>query len=96
MRSSSRLWAWAIRLSTGKPRELNCQEVIREISDYLDREIGVEMRIRMERHFRGCQHCTAILDGARNVVALVGDNRTFLLPAGFSERLRERLKIEPA
>jgi hypothetical protein len=91
MSFSRRLSAWATRLSAAKPRELNCQDVVREISEYLDHEIGIEMRIRMERHFRGCQHCTAILDGTRNVIALVGDDRTFLLPAGFSERLRERL-----
>jgi hypothetical protein len=50
----------------------------------------------MEEHFKGCEHCTAVLDGTKNVVRLVGDGRTFNLPAGFSERLKDRLqkKIE--
>jgi len=38
-----------------------------------------------------CAHCAAVLDGARNLVAIVGDGRAFELPNGFSERLRERI-----
>ena len=70
--------------------ELNCQDVLQGISVYLDQEVSADLRLQMEQHFSGCQHCTAILDGTRNVIALVGDGRSFPLPAGFSQRLRER------
>jgi anti-sigma factor RsiW len=72
--------------------EINCLEVWREISNYIDGEIDSELRQRMEEHFKGCEHCSAILDGASNVVRLVGDGRAFELPAGFSDRLRKRLE----
>jgi len=71
---------------------VTCKEVIRRISDYLDSDLDAEMQQHLEEHFAGCQHCTAILDGARNVIRLVGDDRVFELPAQFGERLRERLK----
>jgi anti-sigma factor (TIGR02949 family) len=71
--------------------EISCEEVWREISKYLDGEINEQMRARMEEHFKGCKHCTAVLDGARNVVQLVGDARAFELPAGFSDRLYLKL-----
>jgi hypothetical protein len=45
----------------------------------------------MEEHFKGCKHCTAVLDGTRNVVQLVGDATAFELPAGFSNRLYRKL-----
>jgi len=45
----------------------------------------------MEEHFKGCKHCTAVLDGTRNVVQLVGDATAFELPAGFSNRLYQKL-----
>ena len=48
----------------------------------------------MEAHFAQCKHCTAVLDGARNVVQLYGDDRLFELPAGFSRRLQRRLAGE--
>lgn len=72
--------------------EISCVEVWRELSNYIDDAVDPELRARMEEHFKGCEHCTAILDGSRNVVRLVGDGRTFDLPAGFSERLKKRLQ----
>jgi len=76
--------------------EISCLHVWREISNYIDGEIDQELRRRMEEHFKGCEHCTAVLDGTKNVVRLVGDGCTFDLPADFSERLKDRLqkKIE--
>jgi anti-sigma factor RsiW len=72
--------------------EISCVHVWREISNYIDGEIDQELRRRMEEHFKGCEHCAAVLDGTKNVVRLVGDGRTFDLPAGFSERLKDRLR----
>lgn len=70
---------------------VDCQHVWAEISNYLDGEVDAEMRAAMEAHFAVCKHCTAVLDGARNVVQLYGDGRLFELPAGFSRRLQRRL-----
>ena len=71
--------------------EISCEEVWREISNYLEGEISAEMCARMEEHFKGCKHCTAVLDGTRNVVQLVGDATAFEVPAGFSNRLYRKL-----
>jgi hypothetical protein len=70
---------------------VNCEHVWREISNYLDKEVDPETRAAMEAHFKECKHCTAVLDGTRNVVQLYGDDRLFELPAGFSQRLQRRL-----
>lgn len=70
---------------------VDCQHVWAEISNYLDGEVDAEIRAAMEAHFAVCKHCTAVLDGARNVVQLYGDDRLFELPAGFSRRLQRRL-----
>ena len=70
--------------------EISCEEVWREISNYLEGEIGPELRARMEEHFKGCKHCTAVLDGTRNVLQLVGDATAFEVPAGFSNRLYQK------
>ncbi len=75
--------------------EIGCEHVIQEISNYIDGEITPELRVRMEEHIRGCKHCAAVLDGTTNTLRLIGDGRAFdglfELPAGFSERLRQRL-----
>ncbi len=72
--------------------EISCVEVWREISNYIDDSIDPEMRARMEAHFKVCAHCTAVLDGAKNVVKLVADGVEYELPEGFSQRLQNKLK----
>jgi hypothetical protein len=70
---------------------VNCEHVWREISNYLDGEVDPETRAAIELHLAQCKHCTAVLDGARNVVQLYGDDRLFELPSGFGRRLQRRL-----
>ena len=70
---------------------VDCEHVWNEISNYLDDQVDPAMRAAMEAHFKECKHCTAVLDGTRNVVQLYGDDRLFELPAGFSRRLQRRL-----
>lgn len=74
--------------------EISCREVWRELSNYVDQTLDPALRARMEEHFRECAHCTAILDGTRNVIRLVGDGRIFDLPPGFSDRLKKRLQAQ--
>ena len=72
--------------------EISCLEVWREISNYIDGEIDVDLRVRMEAHFKACAHCKAIYDGTKNVVRLVGDGVEYRVPEGFSQRLYEKIK----
>jgi anti-sigma factor RsiW len=72
--------------------EISCLEVWKEISNYVDNDVEPELRARMEAHFKACAHCTAILDGTRNVVRLVGDGMEYKVPEGFSRRLYNRIK----
>ena len=72
--------------------EISCLEVWREISNYIDNDVEPELRARMEAHFKVCAHCTAILDGTRNVVKLVADGVEYPVPEGFSKRLYNKIK----
>jgi anti-sigma factor RsiW len=71
--------------------EISCVEVWREISNYLDADISPELRERMEAHFKVCAHCSAVLDGMRNIVGLVADGRLFQTPPGFHKRLYSKI-----
>lgn len=73
---------------------MTCKDVWREVSNYVDNTISSEMREELEQHLSYCRHCTAIIDGVRNIVVLVADGRVFSLPSGFSARLKARLNKE--
>ena len=75
---------------------VNCEQVWREVSNYLDSEVEPELRAAIEEHVRGCKRCTAVLDGTRNVIQLYGDERMLEVPLGFSRRLHSRLQGDVA
>ncbi|MGA2020638.1 MAG: zf-HC2 domain-containing protein [Candidatus Sulfotelmatobacter sp.] len=70
---------------------VNCEQVWREISNYVDGEVDAGLRASMDEHFRTCKRCASVLAGTRNVVQLYGDERMLEVPAGFSQRLEKRL-----
>jgi len=70
---------------------ISCEEVRRELSNYIDDEVTPEVRARIDEHVRFCPGCKAVYDGVRNVLTLVGSGDIIELPRGFSLRLFERL-----
>jgi hypothetical protein len=74
--------------------KLDCKHVWEHISEYIDARVDPKLRKEIELHLSHCEICSAILDSTRNILVLTGDNRTFELPVGYSERLHERLEGE--
>ena len=71
--------------------EISCLEVWRKVSNYIDNDVDPELRLRIERHLKTCNHCSAVVDGASNTVSLLADEHAFELPAGFSQRLKAKI-----
>jgi anti-sigma factor RsiW len=72
---------------------LACKHVWEQISGYLDKQLDPEMLAAVERHLESCEVCSAVLDSTRNILVLTADERTYELPAGYSERLHQRLTV---
>jgi hypothetical protein len=70
---------------------VNCEQVWREISSYLDGEVDPILRTTMDEHFRTCKRCMSVLAGMQNVIRLYGDERMMEVPAGFGRRLEKKL-----
>lgn len=73
---------------------IDCKHVWDHISGYLDDTLSAEVKELVQKHLEHCEICSAILDSTRNILILTGDERTFELPLGFSERLHARLSEE--
>jgi hypothetical protein len=71
---------------------MTCQEVQRELSNYLDRELPAEVCAGMQDHFRTCERCAALLQDMRDIVLALGDERLVDVPPGYSTRLYRKLK----
>lgn len=70
---------------------IDCKHVWQHISAYIEGEVDAKLRAEIDKHLETCEICSAVLDSTRNVVILMADDRVFELPAGFSQRLHERI-----
>jgi hypothetical protein len=70
---------------------VNCEQVWKEISNYIEGDVEPGLRAVMDEHFRTCKRCTSVLEGTRNVLQLYGDERMIEVPAGYGHRLERRL-----
>ena len=74
--------------------EIDCQQVLRELSNYLEGDLAPKLRLQIESPLAGCSHCAAVHAGMRNVVRLLGDGKLLDVPEGFGKRLYQRLLSE--
>ena len=72
---------------------ITCEEVLRELSNYLDEELTSELRAQVQEHLRLCGNCTVLVNTTRKTLTLVAGNFVSELPHGVSELLIERLGI---
>jgi len=72
--------------------KLECKQVWKHISEYLDKQLDPKLLMDVEKHLENCEVCSAILDSTRNILVLTADDRTYELPVGYSERLHARLE----
>jgi Putative zinc-finger len=70
---------------------VKCEDVWREISNYIEGDLDPALKRAMEEHFAQCRHCESVREGMRNVIDLYGDKTMFTVPAGFYPRLHGRL-----
>jgi hypothetical protein len=70
---------------------VNCQQVWKEISNYIEGDVDAGLRLAMDEHFGICTRCKSVLEGTRNVVQLYSDERMIEVPIGFGRRLERRL-----
>ena len=70
---------------------VTCARVLKELSNYIDEDMDPRLRAEIEEHLRGCRRCSVLLDSTRKTLRIVGDDRVFEIPVGYSERLHRFL-----
>jgi hypothetical protein len=63
------------RLMQERPRRvkpLACQDLVEQVTDYLEGTVSDELRRRIDAHLEHCPDCTRVLAQWRQVIALAG------------------------
>jgi len=68
-------------------RDLECQEAVELVTDYLDGVLSRRQRRRFEVHIRACPNCSAYLEQIQAVIATSGS----ITPDDLTPRARDDL-----
>jgi anti-sigma factor RsiW len=71
---------------------LNCQSVIREISNYIDGDLDLAMKQELEGHLEDCEECKMVVDQTKLTVEIFCDSKLVELPADVKSRLHDALR----
>lgn len=71
---------------------MNCDGVIREISDYLDGDLQPAVRMELEQHLALCGDCKIIVDQTKMTVQIFCDSQPLELPKDVGARLHDALR----
>ncbi len=76
---------------------MNCKDVIRELSDYIDGDLDPGLKTELERHLQHCEDCTLIVDQTKKSIEILCDSRPVELPSELRSRLHSvlRQKLSP-
>ena len=69
-----------------------CEELLANISGYLDGELDATACDEIERHCVGCPTCGALVHGLRETIGLCRQASTLPLPDAVRQRARERVR----
>jgi anti-sigma factor RsiW len=75
---------------------LTCKDFMRELSDYLDESIELELRARIEKHISECPNCWVIADTTRKTIQIYKGTEPHPLPRDVQDRLMSALEKKMA
>lgn len=71
---------------------MNCQEVIRELSSFIDGDLDAAARHEIESHLVNCHDCKLVVDQTKKTIQVFCDSEPVELPGDLRARLHEGLR----
>ena len=72
-------------------KRLTCQEVLDQLSDYLDEDARAELVQEVDGHLHECRHCQVEVDTLRRTILIYRCDERVELPASLTEKLQNAL-----
>lgn len=71
---------------------MKCEDLLKEISNYIDGEIDPAICEELENHLRDCEPCKIVVDTTRKTILLYKGTEPYELPYELKERLHNLLR----
>jgi len=74
--------------------DIDCDRALIELYEFLDGELTIERRQRIEVHLHGCQHCFASFDFEQELRLVVRSKLQTEIPMPLRERIVRLIEVE--
>lgn len=71
---------------------MNCLNVVKELSSYLEEDLDPTLRSSIERHLSDCEDCRLVVDTTKKTIQIFCNAEPAPLPPDTRERLRQALE----
>ncbi|MHB8502515.1 MAG: anti-sigma factor family protein [Candidatus Acidiferrales bacterium] len=71
---------------------MNCQEIIHELSNFIDGELDGATKLELERHLMDCKECRLVVNQTKKTIEIFCDCEPIELPGEVRNRLHEALR----
>jgi anti-sigma factor RsiW len=71
---------------------LNCENVIHELSDFIDGDLDGALKHELESHLKDCEDCKLVVDQTKKTIELFCDSEPVELPGEVRARLHDALR----
>jgi anti-sigma factor RsiW len=71
---------------------LNCQNVIHELSDFIDGDLDAAMKREIEGHLESCKECRLAIDQTKKTIEIFCDSEPVELPGDVRDRLHAAVR----
>ena len=72
-------------------KRLTCQEVLDQLSDYLDADARAELVEGVDVHLGNCAHCRVEVDTLKRTIEIYRCDQRIVLPVKLSDKLQQAL-----
>jgi anti-sigma factor (TIGR02949 family) len=72
--------------------DIDCEQALKRLLEYVDRELGDDARASMDRHLHTCRSCFSRVEFERQLKGRIHDLSLDSAPAGARDRIRALIK----
>jgi anti-sigma factor RsiW len=71
---------------------LNCENLIHELSDFIDGDLDGALKQELESHLKDCEDCRLVVDQTKKTIEVFCDCEPVELPGEVRARLHDALR----
>lgn len=70
---------------------MKCKDFLKELNEYLDGGIDVQLKTELEEHLQWCHNCFVVCNTTRQTIEIYRDNEVYPLPDPIRDRLHQAI-----